>query len=155
MQSKRKISQLQPSHPIPLSQRNALPYPLREFTPIYWKKLPSDPWNRNGYENGSCICQHLHGGNRNKLINQNNTKPRKWKRYIDDIFSLWDTNIDLFINQANNFQPTIKFTAEISEIEITFLDTIIFKEERFRNESILDIRTHYEPTETFQYSLKW
>ena len=27
MQSIRKISQLQPSHPIPLSQRNALPYP--------------------------------------------------------------------------------------------------------------------------------
>ena len=74
-----------------------------------------------------------------KLINQSNTKPRKWKRYIDDIFSLWDTNIqeiDLFIKRANNFHPTIKFTAEISEMEITFLDTIIFKGERFRNELI-------------------
>jgi len=28
-----------------------------------------------------------------KLINQSSTKPRKWKRYIDDIFSLWDSNI--------------------------------------------------------------
>ena len=90
-----------------------------------------------------------------KLINQSNTKPIKWKRYIDDIFSLWDSNIkeiNLFIKQANNFHPTIKFTAEISEIEITFLDTIISKGERFRNESILDIRTHYKPTETFQYT---
>ena len=61
--------------------------------------------------------------------------------------------IDLFIiKQANNFHRTIKFTAEISEMEITFLDTIIFKGERFRNESILDIRTHYKPTETFQYT---
>ena len=39
-----------------------------------------------------------------------------WKRYIDDVFSLWDVNrkdIDLFIEQANKFHPTIKFTAEI------------------------------------------
>ena len=62
------------------------------------------------------------------------------------------TEINLFIKQANNFHPTIKFTAEISEIEITFLDTIISKGERFRNESILDIRTHYKPTETSQYT---
>jgi len=41
--------------------------------------------------------------------------------------------------------------AEISEMETTFLDTIIFKGERSKNESILDIRTHYRPTETFQY----
>ena len=89
------------------------------------------------------------------LINQSKTKPIKWKRYIDDIFSLWDSNrqeIDLFIKQANNFHPTIKFTAEISKMEITFLDTIITKGERLRNESILDIRTHYKPTETFQYT---
>ena len=83
-----------------------------------------------------------------KLINQSNSKPIKWKRYIDDIFALWDSNIqeiNRFIKQANNFHPTIKFTAEI-----TFLDTIISKGERIRNESILDIRTHYKPTETFQ-----
>ena len=24
------------------------------------------------------------------LIQQSNTKPREWKRYIDDVFSLWD-----------------------------------------------------------------
>ena len=84
-----------------------------------------------------------------KLINQSNTKTIRWKCYIDNIFSLWDSNIqeiNLFIKQANNFHPTIKFTAEISEMEITFLDTIISKGERFRNESILDIRTHYKPT---------
>ena len=71
-----------------------------------------------------------------KLVNQSSTKPIKWKCYIDNIFSLWDSNIqeiDIFITQANNFHPTIKFTAEISDIEITFLGTIISKEERFRN----------------------
>lgn len=90
-----------------------------------------------------------------KMISQSKTKPIEWKRFIDDIFSLWDSGkkeINLFIEQTNNFHPTIKFTAEISDNETTFLDTIIFKGERFRNESILDICTHYKPTESFQYT---
>ena len=88
-----------------------------------------------------------------EIIRQSKTKPREWKRYIDDIFSLWNSTrqeISLFIEKANKFHPTIKFPAEISEIEIIFLDTIIYKGGRFRNDSILDIRTHYKPTETFQ-----
>ena len=29
---------------------------------------------------------------------------------------------------------------------------MVLKKERFRNKSILDIKTHYKPTETFQYT---
>ena len=54
------------------------------------------------------------------------------------------------IEQANKHHQTIKFTAEISRTEITFLDTNVFKGERFANKSILDIKTHFKPTETFQ-----
>ena len=50
------------------------------------------------------------------------------------------------------FLTSIKFTAEISENEITFLDTVVFKGERFIKESILDIKTYYKSTETFQYT---
>jgi len=60
--------------------------------------------------------------------------------------------VDRFIEQANAFHPTIKFTAEISENEITFLDTVVLKGERFTEKYILDIKTHYKPTETFQYT---
>ena len=49
---------------------------------------------------------------------------------------LKNKNRYLFIEQANTFHPTIKFTAEISEKEITFLDD----------------KTHFKPTETFQYT---
>ena len=66
--------------------------------------------------------------------------PREWKRYIDDVFSLWDCNrneVERFIEEANTFHPTIKFTAETSRNAINFLDTVVFK-------------THYKPTETFQ-----
>ena len=89
------------------------------------------------------------------LMQQNNTKPGEWKRHIDDVFSLWDCNrneVERFIEQANTFHPTIKFTAEISENEIIFLGTVVFKGERFIKESILDIKTHYKATETFQYT---
>ena len=47
--------------------------------------------------------------------------------------------MDRFIEQANKFHPTIKFTAEISENESTFIDTVVFKGGRFTKESILDI----------------
>jgi len=60
--------------------------------------------------------------------------------------------VDHFIEQANTFHPTIKFTAEISESKITFLDTVVFKGERFIEKSILDIKTHYKPAKTFQYT---
>ena len=90
-----------------------------------------------------------------EILKQSRRKPLTWKRFIDDIFSLWDTNkedIDLFIKQANSFHPTIKFTAEISQIETTFLDTTVYKGERFEKERILDVRTHFKSTETFQYT---
>ena len=60
--------------------------------------------------------------------------------------------IQLFIKEANKHHATIKFTAEISEKEINFLVTTIFKGERFHNYHTLDIRTHYKSTETFQYT---
>ena len=73
---------------------------------------------------------------------------------IDDMISLWHTSRDVvetFIEQANKHHPTIKFTAEICT-DATFLDTTIYKGERFNKESVLDARTHFKPMETFQYT---
>ena len=88
-------------------------------------------------------------------LSQSNTKPLEWKRYIDDVFSLWDTNreeIDKFIEHANRHHATIIFTAEISDKETAFLDTCVYKGEKFKKENILDVRSHFKPTETFQYT---
>ena len=63
-----------------------------------------------------------------EIIERSSKKPLIWKRYIDDVFSLWNLNkeeITAFIELANNCHPTIKFTAEISDTEITFLDTCV------------------------------
>ena len=48
-------------------------------------------------------------------------------------------DIDLFIEQANTFHPTIKFAVEILEKEIIFLDTVVYKGERFLKEAFLDV----------------
>ena len=60
--------------------------------------------------------------------------------------------IEDFLQKANScsFQPTA-LTAEISETENT-LDTKVYKGGRFNRESILKVRTHFKPTETFLYT---
>ena len=65
-----------------------------------------------------------------------------------------ESKIDQFILEAIRHHPTIKFTAEISGKETNFLDTTIFKGERFHKDSVLDINTHFKWTEKFQYTLK-
>ena len=60
-----------------------------------------------------------------------------------------NTRQDLFISWANKFHPTIKFTAEISEKEINFLDKTIFKSERFYEDSVLAVSTHFKPPKGF------
>ena len=77
------------------------------------------------------------------IINQSPNIPLIWKRYIDDTFPQWNINkeaINNFTELANSFHPAIKFTAEISDTEITFLDTYIqscvYKGDRFKKHSI-------------------
>jgi len=61
-------------------------------------------------------------------------------------------NKESFVEKANDFLSTIKFTAEMSEVDrISFLDSKVYKGVRFDKESILDVQTHYKPTETFEY----
>ena len=79
------------------------------------------------------------------ILSQSLFKLLVWKRYIDDIFSHWTTNrdrIENLIEQAKH--PPIKFTADISDKETTFLDTYIYKGERFKRDAILDVRTHFK-----------
>ena len=45
-------------------------------------------------------------------------------KYIISIWNVHKDGVTQFIEQANNHHPTIKFTAEISETEITFLPFI-------------------------------
>ena len=53
-------------------------------------------------------------------------------------FLLWDTkreDLDKFITQANTYHPKIQFKDEISDTEIAFLYTVIYKGVGFQTES--------------------
>ena len=91
-----------------------------------------------------------------QLINASPCKPFDWKRFIYDMFSVWtlpETDINNFIDfAANSFHATIKFSLEPSSKKIVFLDTKDFKGPGFIQSKILDVQTHFKPTETFQYT---
>ena len=91
------------------------------------------------------------------MLERSAKKPLAWKRYtyVDDILSIWSINkeeVTQFIDQANSHHPTIMYTAEVSDTETTFLDTKVQKGKRFAKQSILDIKTYFKATETFQYT---
>ena len=54
-----------------------------------------------------------------------------------------------FVGQANKHHQTIKFAACKDAI---FLETTIYKGQRFNKESVLAMRTPFNPTETLQYT---
>ena len=72
-----------------------------------------------------------------------------WKRYIDDIFLVWTNTqekLEEYKKNINSIHPTIKFTYESSNKELTFLDITVYKGERFKRDNILDIKTHIKQT---------
>ena len=80
--------------------------------------------------------------------------PSTWLRYIDDILLFWEhdrTSLEHFITHLNTIHPTIKFTAEINNITIPFLDIQIHKAQRFRTCNILDIAPYCKPCHSHTY----
>ena len=51
----------------------------------------------------------------------------------------------------NQLHLTLKFTSEISSSQVTFLDLIMYKGERFKKEGKLGTRVATKKTDTFQY----
>lgn len=75
-------------------------------------------------------------------------------RYRDDIFMGYrssDENLETLIRFMNNAHQTLKFTFEVSNHQVTFLDLEIYKGARFLESGVLDHRVHTKATDTFQY----
>ena len=76
------------------------------------------------------------------------------KKYRDDgiiLFSGSRDELQQFYDIANKEDKLLKFTFEISNEKATFLDLDIYKGQRFIQTNTLDLKTHFKPTETFQY----
>jgi hypothetical protein len=85
------------------------------------------------------------------LLDKAPHKPFSWLRFIDDIESKWTQGLDTlleFIQFVNSFHPTIKFTAEYSQHQSVFLDTI-----STLSNGTVTFDLHSKPTDTHQYLL--
>ena len=49
--------------------------------------------------------------------------------------------------------PWVHLASEISETETNFFNTAVYKGERFLTEYVLDVYTHFKPSEAFQYKI--
>ena len=74
-----------------------------------------------------------------------------YPRFIDDVDMKWtqsDEELQNFLSRANNLHPSIKFTHEISNTTISFLDT-----SSSLSEGVLSTDLYSKPTDTNQYLL--
>ena len=58
--------------------------------------------------NGDCFLRYFHGRPciETRLLAASPLKPSVWKRFIDDIFSLWNVPVEeVFVFSANSFHP--------------------------------------------------
>ena len=76
-------------------------------------------------------------------------KPKVWKRYVDDTFTILGRgNVDRFLHHLNSQQTTIRFTKETEkESKVAFLDTSVSREPDGR----LTTSVYRKPTHTGQY----
>ncbi|XP_053391365.1 uncharacterized protein LOC128554143 [Mercenaria mercenaria] len=77
-------------------------------------------------------------------------KPDVWFRFLDDIFMLWSHSLDelkKFIELLNTVHPMIKFTYNISESEVSFLDVDV----SIDDEHNISTNVHVKPTNIHQY----
>lgn len=68
-----------------------------------------------------------------------------WKRYIDEIFIIWigsAEDLQEFVDRINSIHPTIKFTYESDDQELTFLNMTVYKGPNFNTTGLLDIKIH-------------
>ena len=89
------------------------------------------------------------------FLYQQPIQPELWKRYLDDVFVVWkDTkaSLDKLKTDLNNHHPNLTFTFGQEGDSVEFLDTVVYKGERFKRTGILDIKPHFMPTNKFQYT---
>jgi len=104
-----------------------------------------------------CADLRLHGF-LNDIIQSSGidqTKILHHMRFRDDGFMLWqntnESEIRDFFQYANTQHELLKFTFTISESSTVFLDTEVFKGNRFATNGVLDIKSYSKETDLFQY----
>ena len=122
----------------------------------YCKKRSNwNSWNCREHQSGRCFRKYFYGWGRNRDIKLKRFKTarletiRWWDLLPLGVDQRRDYTVHWLPEQANKHHQAIKFTATVFKTETKFLDITVYKGERFKTESMLDMRTHFKPTETF------
>ena len=83
---------------------------------------------------------------------QNNTM-LMYARFIDDVFSIIShaSHVQHIIAQMNALHPSIQFNCVTSSTEVEFLDTVIYKGDRFKTDNKFDVRVHQKLINKYLY----
>ena len=84
-----------------------------------------------------------------KYIYTHNSKPRKWFRFIDDIWGIYkrdQNSFQKFNSDINSIHPSIKFTGCFSNEEVDFLDVTTY-----RKNSRIYSKLYCKPTDSHSY----
>ena len=104
---------------------------------------------------GLSITPHAQSNISTNVLHSSTTWVEKIHRWLILAVECWQNGDRRVYCPSKQSPPDpIKFTAEISDKEINSVPgyLTLFKGERFNKQAILDIRTHFKPTETFQYT---
>jgi len=80
-------------------------------------------------------------------------QPLKYLRFLDDCFLIWQHSLeelDLFVNHMNTRMESIKFTKEVSKIQVNFLDTIV---KINQDNNTIETDLYCKPTDSHNYLL--
>ena len=87
---------------------------------------------------------------KNDFLSTVRQQPLIWWRYIDDIFMIWPHSYQelcFFLTALNSFHETIKFTSEISDTAVNFLDVTVKKDNTGKIHTLL----YTKPTDAHLY----
>ena len=88
-----------------------------------------------------------------KFVYSYHKQPLIWLRYIDDIFMIWNHDLQSlndFLGHLNTCHPTIKFTSEVSQDSVVFLDTTVLIDDTTRK---IYTDLYCKPTDSHNYLL--
>ena len=76
-----------------------------------------------------------------------------YARFIDDVFAVIShtSHTSHVITTLNGLHPSIQFNCVTSSTEVEFLDTVIYKGDRYRDKNILDTRVHQKLINKYLY----
>lgn len=83
--------------------------------------------------------------------NQLEEAPAIYLRYLDDIFLVWEHDLETFdkvFDKWNKISPNIQLKKNIQEQELEFLDVLVYKGPQFHQTGRFDTKVYFKPTDS-------